>query len=287
MEVWGDAIVGGTPVADGLPVTAMVNNVDYAQASSTANGMYDVILVNGDRPLTYNDDPNCAAHWAAGEACVPCTPGYGPAHPGNENDYCIEGPQNGSVVNILINNSPTIPVFIWNEGSVAKQKLIVATGGIINFLIDLVPGWNLISIPVLPVDTSITSIMKGCNYNRIWEFQADQSWKSTDTGLAGMDIGHGYWIDRVGLPGNCQINVSGTLPVSTTVGIDSPWTLVGYPSLTAEQITNLVPGGIYNRIWEFQADQSWKSTDTGLTTMEPGKGYWIHSSAPGSYNVTN
>jgi len=283
MEVWGQATADGSPVSNGLTVKAMVGGKDYAQASITQDGYYDAILINGDRPLTYNDDPTCQTH----DPCITCIPGYGPDHPGNENDYCIEGPQSGETINILIDDQVTIPIVIWNEGGILREDIIVVTGGVINFSITLTPGWNLISIPLLPIDSTIVSIMQGCNYNRVWEFQTDQSWKSTDTGLGMMDVEHGYWVDRVGLSGNCEITISGTMPSSTTIDVNSPWTLVGYPSLTPRLITSLMPGTLYNRIWEFQADQSWKSTDTGLTTMSPGKGYWIDGPTTGSYDVNN
>jgi hypothetical protein len=288
MEVWGEAIADGSPVVDGLSVKAMVNGEDFAQASVTKDGYYDVLIVNGDRPLTYNNDPTCATHWGAGEACVPCTVcsggncvnGYNPA-------TCIEGPQDGTNVNIVIDDKQTIPIVVWNKGGIVQQDLIVITGGVINFTITLTEGWNLISIPLLPIDSSISSLMTGCDYNRIWEFQSDQSWKSTDTGLVSMDLEHGYWVDRVGLVGDCDMTISGTIVSSTTINVYNPWSLVGYPSLTPQSISALISGGLYNRIWEFQADKSWKSTDTGLTHMQPGKGYWIDTSTTGSYEVTN
>ena len=98
------------------------------------------------------------------------------------------------------------------------------------FGMELVSGWNLISIPLIPEDNSISSIMDGCDYNRIWEFQSDQSWKSTDTGLTTMDILHGYWVDRVGLSGNCTISITGTEPDVTEIPVTSTWTLAGFPS---------------------------------------------------------
>ena len=285
MEVWGEATLDGSPVGDGLNVEAKVDGVDYAQATVTQDGFYDVILVNGDRPLTYNDDSNCAVHWGAGEACVPCIPGYGPDHPGNELDYCIEGPQDGQGINIVIDSKPTIPVTVWNEGEIVRHDLVVIDGGVIDFSINLVSGWNLISIPVLPIDSSITSIMGGCDYNRIWEFQSDQTWKTSDIDLSSMNNYNGYWIDRVGITGDCEITISGTVPTSTTIDINTPWTLVGYPSVTPNLISNIVSPGSYNRIWEFQSDQTWKTSDIDLNTMSPGQGYWIDSSTTGSYIV--
>ncbi len=153
--------------------------------------------------------------------------------------------------------------------------------------ITLYPGWNLISLPLIPTDPSIEAVMQGCDYNKIWAFESDQSWKSTDTGLSSMDIKHGYWVDRNGLEGNCEMAIKGTIPHATTINVYSQWTLAGYPSVTSGLISSTIPEGLYDKIWAFESDHSWKSTDTGLTNMKYGKGYWIDSSIAGSYNITN
>lgn len=153
--------------------------------------------------------------------------------------------------------------------------------------ITLYPRWNLISLPLIPLNPSISTIMQGCDYNKIWTFESDQSWNSTDTGLTSMDIKHGYWVDRNGLEGNCEIAVEGTIPNRTEMSVYSPWTLVGYPSVTSGLIIDIMPMVSYDKIWAFELDQSWKSTDTGLMTMKYGKGYWIDSAVEGAYNVTN
>jgi hypothetical protein len=287
MEVWGQATEDGRLVQDGLIVTALVEGKNYAQSSVTNDSYYDVLIVDGDRPLTYNDDPDCAVHNGRGEACVVCIPGYGPQYPGHETDYCIEGPVNGSEIIISIQNISTTPLVLWTLSGNIRQDVILINDNWINFSIPLTPGWNLISLPLIPVDSSVIGIMKGCNYNKIWEFQSDQSWKSTDTGLTAFTVGRGYWVDRVGLSGICTLQIRGTVVNSTTIPITSPWSLVGYPSLSSRHISTFLPSSLYSKIWVFQPDQSWKSTDTGLVAMEPGKGYWIRSVANAQYNITN
>lgn len=274
-EYWG--IIDDSSIADGLPVTAEVNGVNYAQTSLTQNGYYDVILIDGDRELTYNNDRNCSIHWGNGQACIPCA---------NEL-ACIEGPQDGALVTIKVNNTVGTGTATWQSGNIVEQGIILVEQGIINFSITLVPNWNLISIPIIPLNASIEAIMQGCDYNRVWEFENDQSWKSTDTGLTSMDIMHGYWVDRIGLSGNCSITIQGDSPVETEINATSVWTLVGFPASSSQAITSIIDSGLYKRIWEFQKDQSWKSTDTGLVNFTPGFGYWIDGTTGGAYNVTN
>src|SRR3989338_5443857 len=106
-EFWGQVMQEGSPAADGLAVTAEVSGVNYAQASVTGSGMYNVMLVNGDRELTYNNDRDCSIHNAVSEVCVPCV---------DEAD-CIEGPQDNSDVLIKINGIGTMPYADYVEGS--------------------------------------------------------------------------------------------------------------------------------------------------------------------------
>jgi len=71
--------------------------------------------------------------------------------------------------------------------------------------IDLYPGWNLISLPLMPEDTSTASVLSPINgnYSIIWEYNASDTadhWKKYDTGapfgndLTDMEPGKGYWI---------------------------------------------------------------------------------------------
>ena len=278
-EFWGTITIEGSPAPDGLSVEGFAGNANYAQPSTTLNGYYDVILAGGDSDLTFLNDSTCATHWANNDACIPCS-----TNPSSD-DYCIEGPQNGAQVVIKINGKFAAPFLVWSTGAF-EQNLVISQNATVNFSIKLVPGWNLISIPVLPVDNTIVSIMSGCNYNKLWEFQNDQSWKSTATGLNSINITKGYWVDRIGLAGNCTITVEGSTPTNTTIFVTSQWTLVGMPSSIAKSINGLINPSLYDKIWEYQQGGGWVSTATGLTQMTPGRGYWIDGTTGGSYNVT-
>lgn len=123
-EYWGTVTMDGNPAANGLAILAEVNGVDYTQENPVTfnNGYYNIMLVNGDRELTYLNDPTCATHWAAGEACVPCS-----TNPADE-DYCIEGPQNGAIVKIKINGVGIMPNVDWFIGSSYEVNTIAPLG---------------------------------------------------------------------------------------------------------------------------------------------------------------
>ena len=142
------------------------------------------------------------------------------------------------------------------------------------------------SIPVKPINDSLSLIMQGCNYTRVWQYQEDQSWKSTETGLETMDHLHGYWIDRTGFNDTCTLTIEGTHPGENEIPLTDEWTLVGFPGRDERPLTGTINQTLYDRIWEYQEDQSWKSTDTGLEEFRPGMGYWIDGTSGGAYNVT-
>ena len=165
MEIWGTATYNGTQVVDGLTVKALSNGADYAQISFTKDGYYDVILINGDRPLTYNNDSDCAIHWANDEACVPCIQGYGPDHPGDESSYCIEGPQNGMNVVLKINNQPVNTTFVWNSGGIVQSNLRVLQNIalLLNMTLYLGSNKNHSAIVTVQMLNKVTSVFSQFN----------------------------------------------------------------------------------------------------------------------------
>ncbi len=175
----------------------------------------------------------------------------------------------------------------YSDTKTAKITVIDSnqTGTIVN--ITLYEGWNLISIPVVPDDSSILSLMQGCSYNRIWEYMDEQKWNSTDTGLSDIDYRKGYWIDRREISENCTISVAGSYPEQTEINVNQGWSLVGFPSSSEINISLLVDEDLYERIWVFDNKaQSWNMTDMGLMVFSPGKGYFIDGNTGGAYNLS-
>lgn len=116
--VYGDVTYEGGPVPDGYSIEADVSGQNHAQATTTSGGQYAAILVDGDRPLTFNDDRDCSVHWAAGEACVPC----------NDESDCIEGPVDGDDVLFSVNNNDAMPYFDWEQKGILNVDLVLPIG---------------------------------------------------------------------------------------------------------------------------------------------------------------
>lgn len=175
-----------------------------------------------------------------------------------------------------------------NEGSATAT--INRTAITVN--IGLVTGWNLISIPVLPDNTSIKTILSGIsgNYSVVWgEFDPTTSaWKNFDPNeifntLNTMEPNKGYWIN---VTEACTLTVVAPL-ATASVSLKSGWNLIGFVGESDTNIKTVLTtiSGKYSVVWgEFDPTTSaWKNFDANeifntLNTMGPGKGYWIKAS---------
>lgn len=182
-EYWGAVSFNGAPVPDDYTATAEVDSVNFAQPSQTLNGYYDVILVNGDRELTYNDDRDCSIHWGNGEACVPCV---------DEAD-CIEGPQDGADIVLKVDSHIMKPYPNWEKGGSTNLD----ASSITTVSIPLTTGWNLFSLPLIPLDNSLSNVLSSCagKYDVVWTTTSGDVWKSSNqffSPLTDFITGGGY-----------------------------------------------------------------------------------------------
>ena len=284
-EHWG--LVDNGNVADSLTVTGEINSINYAQPSQTSGGYYDILLVGGDRELTYNNDRDCSVHWAAGEACVPCD---------NESD-CIEGPQDGAEVSIKIDSTEASPKVTWLNGSSNRQDLIL----IIIYDLPLYTGWNLISLPIQPEDTNIENLLTGLSGQIVvWYYNASgDEWTVYDTNapfpwlntLHNMDYGKAYWLKSTI---NQILTAQGNIVTDYTIGLKPGWNFVGYnmstgimPSPISGLTTPIVAWAYHTaedewEVYDTEAPFPWLNT---LTNMTAGKGYWIKSSIEQDWKI--
>ena len=160
--------------------------------------------------------------------------------------------------------------------------------------LNLYTGWNLISLPLIPEDTSITSLLSPINgnYSIVWAYNASDTadhWKKYDPGapfgndLTTMEPGKGYWIM---MTSNDTLFVTGDVPGSTDIILKAGWNLIGYNSLVGQPIENALASvsSNYSIVWAYNASDTadhWKKYDPGapfgndLANLESGSGYWI------------
>lgn len=117
-EIWGEVVMNGNPASDGLVVKALIDGADHAQASTTIDGLFNVMVVGADSPLTYNDDPDCNVHWGNDEACIPCT----------QDVDCIEGPQDGDQIIVEVDGDQAMPFIKLDTGSSDEIEIVTPIG---------------------------------------------------------------------------------------------------------------------------------------------------------------
>ncbi len=150
--------------------------------------------------------------------------------------------------------------------------------------IQLNQGWNLVSLPeqqrIVNIDTVIGAIED--KVISVWLYK-DGSWQiysPSSLGLSDLeelDAGVGFWIN---ISEPCTLAGSGLTPSSTT-HLTEGWNMVGYNSDTIQPVGDALESirGKYESVWSYQ-EGLWTSYQAsngsgGLTTLEPGKGYWI------------
>ncbi|MEE9507164.1 MAG: S8 family serine peptidase [Thermoplasmata archaeon] len=106
------------------------------------------------------------------------------------------------------------------------------------YYVPLVSGVNFISVPITPSDMSLATVFRWMDVDHmVWTYdQMAGSWdsySSLKTGYHGslstIMPGKGYWLD---ISAGDPLHVAGYVQTQVSIELVSPWTLVGYPSLT-------------------------------------------------------
>ena len=112
-----------------------------------------------------------------------------------------------------------------------------------SYTIELGKGWNLISLPLIPVDNCIISVLDGIcgtEVEIVWTYYAD-TWTHFIPGIGGplelMEDGKGYWI-RVNALG--YLDISGFSLLSGSAGLPSGTPPQLPPSYIVEEGWNLI-----------------------------------------------
>ncbi len=171
---------------------------------------------------------------------------------------------------------------IWD---LVKEKF--TTEGELTYDLQLVEGWNFVSFTLIPVSSSLTSILDngeygvGGNYDRVMYYDASISqWGSYVPARAGynnLDTWNhlmGVWIR---MTASDTLTIEGDAPTSTDITLYPGWNMVGYPSVSSGNSD--LPAEI-DKIGYFQASEEYNLAydyDPATFEFEPGNGYWIHN----------
>ncbi|MFH1926990.1 MAG: heparinase II/III family protein, partial [Chloroflexota bacterium] len=174
--------------------------------------------------------------------------------------------------------------------------------------IPLQPGWNLVSVPVHPSDTSAAAVLSTIagEYDRVLALDAsDESepWRQLDPSvpffandLLTIDETRGLWLHAADA---VTWAFPGSTPPSATISLHPGWNLVGYPLPDAQPIADALASieGNYTLVYThcaFNQADTWEMFDPAvppwsneLTQMVPGRGYWILVTQPCEWSLAS
>jgi hypothetical protein len=153
------------------------------------------------------------------------------------------------------------------------------------------PGWNWISFNVLPADLTLSSVfanvltqVEQVKTQTQSAIRSGGTWKGDLADMSG--IGQ-YKMYKVKVSAACALTVSGTaLPSATPIQLGGGWNWVAYLPTTAMTIATTL-ASISGQVQEVKSltqaatynGTSWSGT---LTQLDPGQGYTIKMSGPGT-----
>lgn len=152
----------------------------------------------------------------------------------------------------------------WGEYSDARQFRIAAA---LTLTLQTTTGWNIISVPVTPIDSSKSSVFSSAVSAA---FAYNNGYVQRDT----LQTGPGYWVN---FGPTQQVSVSGEPLVTDTVDVNAGWNLVGSISspVATTSVTSLPAGIIMSSFYGF--DNGYVT----VSTLMPMKGYWVRCSQQG------
>ncbi|MEW5936677.1 MAG: M14 family zinc carboxypeptidase [Candidatus Thermoplasmatota archaeon] len=166
----------------------------------------------------------------------------------------------------------------------------------------LVAGWNLVSLPKVPFNSALPDALLDTDGDTFWDRvvwydaqaptgakwkQYYTAWDSTLNDLTVVDHRMGVWL-YVTAPGNGFINISGSIPASTTINLYTGWNLIGYPATDDSTYTvgqlKTATGATY--VEGFNATEEYKTAVLADTyVLKKGEAYWVYVPADTIWTV--
>lgn len=139
--------------------------------------------------------------------------------------------------------------------------------------IALMPGWNLVSVPVI-VDSMASSLLFTGANSPTYDYTNKYNVVTT------LENGKGYWIRY---PYADTVSITGRIVNSTSIPVTTGWNLIsGYEkNINISQVTT-TPGGIISSPF-----YGYTNKYEVATIMEAGKSFWVRASQDGVINTEN
>ena len=156
--------------------------------------------------------------------------------------------------------------------------------------LSLKAGWNLVSFYVEASDMATATVLSPIsaklsqikNLSELYDPSVDSALNT----LASLDVRDGYWLN---VTEDVSLQVTGIVPSSSSIPVNSGWNLVGYPRATgaspADELTSLGNSVLQVKNLTESYDPDNPTFLNTMTTMTPWLGYWLKVTADGTWSL--
>jgi PKD repeat protein len=165
------------------------------------------------------------------------------------------------------------------------------------FVSQLDDGWNMISVPLIQKDTKREVVLQtiDSNYVSVQGYHAGKSrpwlnWHRNKPNKFNdvIEINHknGYYVD---MAASDHLVTAGKVATQVDISLKTGWNLIGNPSFTDilrdDALSSIA--GKYNMVERFDTTKDKEVRLSESDIMEPGLGYWIHTTDDCIWTITN
>ncbi len=161
------------------------------------------------------------------------------------------------------------------------------------FFRSLETGPQLVSMPVIPLDEGIESVLQTVYFDIVWYFDSSsQSWKSYTKWksyrwqLQTIHNTMGVWVN---VTHECNLTVAGMVPASTDIQLDSGWNLVGFPSFNTSYLVSDLKAEVGStRVEGFDSSElpHFLRVLGDTEVLQAGYGYWVRVEMDTVWTIT-
>jgi len=185
---------------------------------------------------------------------------------------------------------------LYNASVVGVGEVTAVVAGV-SHDITLIEGWNLISLPLIPESSAIETVLAGImdDVISVWYYDAadpnpvpEERWRSYDpehsevADLHTIEDGKAYWIRMAKGADLTVVGIATALPgeMPRAYSVVEGWNMVGFQSTETMQAKDYLEGTALVRVYKFESG-AWSIVQPAQD-MEPGLGYWVAFSEPGT-----
>ena len=226
---------------------------------------------------------------------------------GNVSIYTLKGLTNGTLYTFKVTSIKEG----CDETAGAIISMVPGESDTIQYNIFLNSAWNLVSLPVTPVNSLVTSLLSDISSNiastwkwetgnwAVWIPESVMSSEQLDIYigdkgfvlLENINCGEGFWVNS---STDQTLTVSGTQPSNTSCSLTDGWNLIGLKTSETKSINDLISDkeSDISSVWKWE-DNKWAvylpgESDGGaayaaskdfsvLEDINPGEGFWVNA----------